>query len=511
MATNVILPALGMSQDTGKIVQWLKAEGERVTKGEPLVEIETDKATVEIEAPADGVLAHISAASGDDVPVGHVIAAILAPEETLIGDEAQANMPQHSLMNATQQVSSRPEQVISAASVSMPQNGSVLELQAETTNHVVIVASELAVRVAAEHKLDLSRVRPKGKRIQKSDVLRHLQKQKNTAPAKVTSRLVMASPKARRLAAEQGKDLAMIKGTGPSGAVLAVDVLNALSLQEPLDRVLPPIPQGPLYRVQEATLLTGGHSQSVPAEDVSSERDKSAPVGDVSNIWRIMAERTTQSWTNVPHFYLVREVNASRLMDWREQILKLSATKITYTDLLVKIVATVLRQHPRLNVSWSAGKLTRKQDIHIGLAMAIEEGLVVPVIHQADMLGLDEIALQRQELVAKAQSGKLRPADISDGTFTISNLGMYGVDAFNAIINQPQAAILAVGRIAERVVPVHGQPAVQPMMVLTLSCDHRAVDGARGAQFLATLTELIEEPLGLFNGFILKGGNERDR
>jgi pyruvate dehydrogenase E2 component (dihydrolipoamide acetyltransferase) len=224
-----------------------------------------------------------------------------------------------------------------------------------------------------------------------------------------------------------------------------------------------------------------------------------------------MAERTTQSWTNVPHFYLVREVNASRLMSWREQIMKQSAEKITYTDLLVKIVAMALRQHPRLNVSWSAGTLIRKQDIHIGLAMAIEEGLVVPVIHQADMLGVDEIALRRQELVAKAQSGKLRPADISDGTFTISNLGMYGVDAFNAIINQPQAAILAVGRIAERVVPVHGQPAVQPMMVLTLSCDHRAVDGARGAQFLATLAELIEEPLSLFNSIILKGGNKRDR
>jgi len=499
MATNVILPVLGMSQDTGKIVQWLKAEGERVARGEPLVEIETDKATVEIEAPADGVLAHISAAAGDDVPVGHVIAAILAPDETLIGNGAQAHPQQCSQMNTTQQVSSRPEQVISAGSVSMPQHGSVLEPGATTTDTVVVVASSLAAHIAAEHKLDLSRVRPMGKRLRKADVLRYLLQQKNVAPAKVTSRLVMASPKARRLAAEQGKDLATIKGTGPSGAVLAADVLNALSSPEPLDRV------------QETTLLTGGRDKSVPAEDVGSGRDKSVPAGDVSNIWRIMTERTTQSWTTVPHFYLVREVNASRLMDWREQVLKQSAAKITYTDLLVKIVATALRQHPRLNVSWSAGKLTRKQAIHIGLAMAVEEGLVVPVIHQADILGLDEIARQRQELVAKAQSGKLRPADISDGTFTISNLGMYGVDAFNAIINQPQAAILAVGRIAERVVPVHGQPAVQPMMVLTLSCDHRAVDGARGAQFLATLAELIEEPLALFTGMILKGGNERNR
>jgi pyruvate dehydrogenase E2 component (dihydrolipoamide acetyltransferase) len=187
-------------------------------------------------------------------------------------------------------------------------------------------------------------------------------------------------------------------------------------------------------------------------------------------------------------------------MSWREHVLKRSTEKITYTDLLVKIVAAALRLHPRLNVSWSKGKLTRKQDVHVGLAVAVEEGLVVPVIHQADTLNLDEIARQRKDLVTKAQRGKLRPQDISDGTFTISNLGMYGVDSFNAIINQPQAAILAVGRIAERVVPVHGQPAVQPMMVLTLSCDHRAVDGARGAQFLETLAEFIEEPLGLLTG-----------
>jgi pyruvate dehydrogenase E2 component (dihydrolipoamide acetyltransferase) len=199
----------------------------------------------------------------------------------------------------------------------------------------------------------------------------------------------------------------------------------------------------------------------------------------------------------VPHFYLVREVNASRLISWREQTLRRSAEKVTYSDLLVKIVAAALQMHPRLNASWSEGKIILKQEVHIGLAVAVEEGLVVPVIHMADTLGVGEIAQQRIELVAKAQAGKLRPQDISGGTFTISNLGMYNVDAFNAIINQPQAAILAVGRIAERVVPVNGQPAIQSMMVLTLSCDHRAVDGARGAQFLDTIANLIEEPLGL--------------
>ena len=445
MATDVILPALGMSQDTGKIIQWLKSEGEQVVKGEPLVEIETDKATVEIEAPANGVLARVSAASGEDIPVGQVIAAILAPEE--VGNKTGAG------------------------------------------------ASPLASRIAAEHKVDLNQVQSSGRRIQKADVLTYLQNRENadanvgtrfmaSAPstsvpvASATARLTRASPKARRLVFEQGKDLAAIKGTGPQGAVLAADVLAAAA---------------------QATARPSELAGVVPAAEMPVAMANGAGENDlaVSNIWRIMAERTTQGWTSVPHFYLVREVNVSRLISWREQVLKRSAEKITYTDLLVKIVAAALRMHPRVNASWHEGRIILKQAVNVGVAVAVEEGLVVPVIQQADMLGLGEIARRRVELVAKAQAGKLRPQDISDGTFTISNLGMYNVDAFNAIINQPQAAILAVGRIADRVVPVNGQPAVQPMMVLTLSCDHRAVDGARGAQFLDTVATLVEEPLGL--------------
>ena len=453
MATDVILPALGMSQDTGKILQWLKKEGERVAKGEPLVEIETDKATVEIEAPADGVLARVSAAAGDDVPVGQVIAAILAPDEV---SQAPAT-------EATNRVPTGNVDTINSA---------------PTTS-----ASPLASRIAAEHNLDLSQVRSSGRRIQKADVLTYLQSQEkvgeiaDTKTPAPTARLTMASPKARRLASEQGKDLAAIKGSGPRGAVLAADVLAAGALN-----------------VAPAPEETAGF---VPVAEQPAAMVNSAGELTLSNTWRIMAERTTQSWTNVPHFYLAREANASRLITWRQHLLKRSTGNVTYTDLLVKIVAAALRMHPRLNASWSEGKVILKQEVHVGLAVAIEEGLVVPVIHQADTLSLGEIARQRTELVAKAQAGKLRPVDISGGTFTISNLGMYNVDAFNAIIHQPQAAILAVGRIAERVVPVNGQPAVQPMMVLTLSCDHRAVDGARGAQFLDTVSSYIEEPLGL--------------
>jgi len=205
----------------------------------------------------------------------------------------------------------------------------------------------------------------------------------------------------------------------------------------------------------------------------------------------------TQSWTTAPHFYLVREVNVARLVTWRERASKQTGARITYTDLLVKIVAAALVQHPRVNGSWKDGTIVSNAEVNLGLAVAVEDGLVVPVLHRADTLSLVEIAARREDLVSRAQAGKLRPADIQGGHFTLSNLGMYGVDAFNAIVNPPQAAILAVGRITERVVAVNGQPAVQPTLVLTLSCDHRALDGARAAQFLGALAELVEEPLAL--------------
>jgi pyruvate dehydrogenase E2 component (dihydrolipoamide acetyltransferase) len=217
----------------------------------------------------------------------------------------------------------------------------------------------------------------------------------------------------------------------------------------------------------------------------------------LSAAWRVMAERMAQSWSSAPHFFLMREVDASRLIAWREQAQRRAQAKLTYSDLLVKLVAAALHTHPRLNAAWQAGAIVENAAINIGLAVAVEDGLLVPVIPRADVLGLGEIAARRQEIVARAQSGKLRPDDMQGGTFTISNLGMYGVDSFNAILNPPQAAILAVGRIVDRVVPVAGQPAVRPMLMLSLSCDHRVVDGARGARFLETLAELIEEPLGL--------------
>ncbi len=422
MPTNVIMPALELAQETGKVLHWLKSPGDKVRKGEPLVEIETDKATTEIEAPASGVLGDVTARAGDVVPVGQTIALIFASEEA--GSVAPG--PQ------------------SAGATAVPAPAAAVR------------ASPLARKIAQEHGIDLAQVKPAGGKIEKADVVAHVASQKESAAGDGTAaRLAAASPKARRLATERGVDIQALRGSGPGGAILVADVFAATP---------------------------------------SAARAEAPGVGTV---WRIMVERMTASWTSAPHFYLVREVTVSRLVSWRERASKQTGARITYTDLLVKLVAAALSRHPGVNASWKDGAIVRNADINIGLAVAIDAGLVVPIIHRADTLSLADIAARREDMVSRGQAGKLRPADIQGGGFTISNLGMYGVDAFNAIVNPPQAAILAVGRIADRVVALNGQPAVQPTMMLTLSCDHRALDGARGAQFLGALADLIEEPLAL--------------
>lgn len=413
MATNVILPALGMAQDTGKIVEWLKAEGERVTEGEPLVVIETDKAAVDLEAPASGVLAQVSAVAGDEVPVARVIAMILSPEEA-----ASA---------AVEKSATAAE--LAPASASMPLT--------RPASHTATAATTLPAN----------------------------------APGRNGHRA--ASPKARRIAAERGVDILSIHGSGPGGVVVAADVLA----------------------VSATPAASAATVQAAPER--ATEGAAGAAESTVSTTWRLMAERTTQSWTTVPHFFLVREANAAQLVSWRKRATQQVSDTITYTDLLVKIVAEALRRHPRVNASWSNGTIVTNEEVNVGFAVATEDGLVVPVIRQADDLSLRAIARQRADLVARAQAAQLRLHDLQGGTFTISNLGMYGIDAFNAIINAPQAAILAVGRIVDRVVPVVGQPSVQPTLTLSLSCDHRVVDGARGAEFLATVAKLVEQPSDL--------------
>jgi pyruvate dehydrogenase E2 component (dihydrolipoamide acetyltransferase) len=395
MAISVVMPALEMAQETGKLISWLKKEGESVVKGEPLLEIETDKAVMEIESPGDGVLAGIKIQAGTEVPVGRTIAWIVRPGEDPPADEVAVESVRKTTAAITGSASS------TAASGS----------QAPTPT--VSAQASTPIRI---------------------------------------------SPKARRLAGERGVNLADVRGSGAGGEILASDIVAA------------------------------------------AESKAAAPSAEVggSPISRLMAERTTQSWTTVPHFFVVREVDAGALNEARQKlgraIEQSHGVKLSHTDLLVALVARVLRKHPRMNASWISNGVRANPEINIGLAMAVDDGVVAPVVRNADKVELGEIAVQRRDLAERARSGKLRPADLTSGTFTISNLGMYGVDAFTAIIIPPQAAILAVGAIADRVVAVDGHPGIRPMMTLTLSSDHRVVDGARAAQFLLDLAAAIGNP-----------------
>ena len=390
MALSIVMPALEMAQETGKLLSWLKKEGDHVAKGEPLLEVETDKAVVEVEAPGDGILAGVRAGAGTVVPVGETIAWLVQPGET------------------------PPTQVTAS------QSGR--RSDAASANAAPAQAHQTESPEAAETRI---------------------------------------SPKARRLAREQGVDIGRLRGSGPGGEILASDVLRAAQ-------------------------ATG----TAPASHVDFETP--------SAVGRLMAERTTQSWTRTPHFFLVREVSASAFVEFHRRLVpeieRRYALKPTITDLMIFLVARTLTKHPRLNASWTSEGIRRNPQVNIGVAMAVDDGVAVGVIPNADAASLAEIAAARRTLAERAKSGKLQPADIAGATFTISNLGMYGVDSFTAIIVPPQAAILAVGRIGDRVVPVDGRPAVRPMMTLTLSSDHRAVDGARAAEFMKDLTGAIEAP-----------------
>ena len=388
MATEVIMPALSPAQETGILIEWFKEEGDLIEKGEPLMEVETDKANVEVEATTTGILANITVNLGDEIPVGKVIALILADGESAPG--------------------SNKEYSSSETKVSEEDTA---QLQTTISN-----------------PLDPSANLPTNK--------------------------IVASPKVRQYAKKEGIDLSFIKGSGPNSVILMEDVLVNQSSTETEENDIP-----------------------------------------TSKGWRLMADRLTESWSSAPHFNLVRHLDVSNLVTYKKQVQEKNSNRLTYTDLLIKLVSITLKEHPRINASWIDNKIVKNSEINVGLAVDFDGGLIVPVIHKTDELSLGEITNRRKDLITRTQAGKLRSGDLDRGTFTISNLGMFDVDSFNAIINPPQAAILAVGRIVDKVVPVDGLPDVRPILTLNLSFDHRVVDGVRGAEFLQTLSNLIENPL----------------
>jgi pyruvate dehydrogenase E2 component (dihydrolipoamide acetyltransferase) len=406
MAVSVVMPALEMAQETGKLVSWKKKEGEQVNKGEMLLEVETDKAVVEIEAQAEGVLGGVTAKVGDVVPVGQTIAWLLKPGE-------------------------KPP-----AATAPTQTGRTMDSRPAAAVAPAVAAPDVA----------------------------------SSGPARV-------SPKARRLAKELGVDVSRLRGSGPDGEIVADDI-------------------------QAAAKGGGGAPAARSAPEAARPMPDIAtgPAESLSSIGRLMAERTTQSWTTVPHFFVTRDVDAGALVTIRERlrpsIEKGPGVKLTYTDLLAALVARVLKQHPRVNASWTGNGIKAHGEVKIGLAMAVNDGVVVAVIHNADRGDLADIAVQRRDLTERARTGRLTPADITGATFTISNLGMYQVDQFTAIIVPPQAGILAIGAMTDRVVPMPGALipiGVRPMLTLTLSCDHRVLDGARGAAFLNDVVDAIKQ------------------
>jgi len=405
MAISVVMPALEMAQETGKLVSWKKKSGEQVKKGEMLLEVETDKAVVEIEAASDGILGGVTAKEGDVVPVGQTIAWLLKP-----GEQPPTNV---AAAQTGRKMDSAPAAAAAAAAPVAPEPASA-------------------------------------------------------AGAKI-------SPKARRLAREHGVDIAKLRGSGPGGEILAEDIMKASA-----SAAAPAAPAAATARPTSAP----------PAPS-------SGPPEAVSSIGRIMAERTTQSWTSVPHFFVTREVDATALNATRERwipiIEKSHGVKVTHTDFIVAAVARALHLHPRMNGSWANDKISLNSHVNVALAMAVENAVVTAVIKDTDRIALGDIAKQRKELAERARANKLQPADITGATFTISNLGMFNVDAFTAIIVPPQAGILAVGAIADRVVARDGLIGVRPTVNLTLSSDHRVVDGARAAAFLNDVVLSLNE------------------
>ena len=441
MPVPFIMPKFDMDQEKATIISWAKQEGESVKFEETVLTVETDKVAIDVPSPASGTLARIAYQAGDVVPVTTVIAYILKEGETLAdlpkADSAAAPLP-------------RPTSVPVETIVASPVITSV-------------PATPVAVRMAKEEGVDLSRVSASGDRITRRDVEVYLAGQKPAGRVAVA-----ATPAARRLARETGVALETVSGSGPRGRVQAADV-DALA-------------------------------RSV---SVSAVNGRQAEIVELTGIRQTIAERMQASFQTLPHIALTIEVDVSALEATRMHLNQLAQKrgegKISMTALLVRIVAWALERNPYLNASLIDGKIHLWKDVNIGVATAIENGLIVPVVRGANRQSLSQIAAALQDLTTRAREGKLVLQDVQHGTFTISNLGMYGIKQFRAIINPPESAILAVGAVVRKpvVIDEHDEVAVRPMMSITLSADHRVIDGVVAARFLQDLAQAIEMPEAL--------------
>ncbi|CAN5190641.1 pyruvate dehydrogenase complex dihydrolipoamide acetyltransferase [soil metagenome] len=426
-ASLITMPKMSDTMQEGVIASWLKKEGDEVKSGDILAEVETDKATMELEAYEDGILLYIGPKEGDSVPVDGVIAVI---------GEKGADFKR--LLKSAE--SSKGKDKSDAK-----EEGKSDERWQEHTNE-------------PEHPLP--------------EKVGEEKKESDSSEGRIK-----ASPLARKMAEEKGYDLSKIKGSAENGRIVKRDIEQYKPTEEKAEK--------PAQKANEAPVV---NLPQVVGEEKFEDKA-------VSQMRKTIAKRLAESKYSAPHFYLTMEINMDKAIEARKSINEFSPVKVSFNDLVLKAAAAALRQHPKVNVSWMGDKMRFNSHIHIGVAVAVEEGLLTPVVRFADNKSLSHIAAEVKDLASKAKDKKLQPKDWEGSTFSISNLGMFGIDEFTAIINPPNACILAVGGIKETAVVKNGQLVPGNIMKVTLSCDHRAVDGAVGSAFLQTLKELLEDPV----------------
>ena len=457
---EVTMPRLSDTMEEGTIASWLKKPGDAVSKGEVIAQIETDKATMDLTAFEAGTLQEILAPEGSTVQIGKPVARI--------GSGAGASSSSSSGSGSGSGSKVAPAAPSESAA---PPAAEPTEQRAPTAADAPATDSAANARAELRRSPESRTTEPPPRGADGTAAPDTAQAEPQRSPE--SNGKVRASPVARHIAAEHGLDLSQIQGTGPQGRVIRSDV--------------------------EAALSNAGTAPQAEAQAPQpTEQQKQPTEGDqkvqLSQMRRTIARRMAESTRTVPHFFLTVTVDATELVKLRKQITE-QGIKVSFNDLVVKAAATALRKMPDVNVSFAEDSLIKHAQVHIGIAVATDRGLIVPVIRDVDKKPLSQIAQEARDLAEKAQTGKLQPNDYTGGTFTVSNLGMFGIEQFNAVINLPEAAILAVGAILKEPAEHQGEIALRDRMRLTLSVDHRALDGATGARYLQVLKDLLEKPL----------------
>jgi pyruvate dehydrogenase E2 component (dihydrolipoamide acetyltransferase) len=439
MATQVIMPKLSPTMEEGQLSRWLKKEGDKVSMGEPLAEIDTDKATMEMQALGSGVLRKILIKEGESAPLGQIIAIIGEPDEDISAIAAQS-------------AASQPAKTPAPAEEAEP------PVQKDATPSV----AEAPRSVSGNGR------------------------QESEPAERATGGRLIVSPLAARMAAESGIDLRSVSGSGPGGRIIKRDVEGLIGRGAEAVQA-GQAPQRHLRAVESRPF------QKSSTAEASAYRDEPA-----SEMRRTIAKRLVTSLGPVPHFFLTTEIEMDRAAEMRKGINELDPElKISINDIIIKVAAAALIQHPQVNASFQDKVVRYYEHADIGVAVAIDEGLITPIVRAADQKSLSQIAAEVRDLAGRARNRKLRPEEYMGATFSVSNLGMFGIDSFTAIINPPEAAILAVGAMSAQPVVRNDQLVIRQMMRVTMSCDHRVVDGATGAKFLQTFKKILENPLFL--------------